>query len=151
MTTCCQTRVYIHLLKLCSPLWYTVSGWYSGLGFVWILFSCRRVRHRSAAAATSSGFSHLDGSDRWLPVTGRAPGSWPHQTRAVRGQRSSTNTNGNVHDACLVVTCWSVCLLIFQRLERQTRNMDQAQYAEFCESRQLSFGKFILEHSYFMN
>ena len=28
-----------------------------------------------------------------------------------------------------------------QRLERQTRAMDQAQYAEFCESRQLSFGE----------
>lgn len=28
-----------------------------------------------------------------------------------------------------------------ERLERQTRNMDQAQYSEFCESRQLSFAK----------
>ncbi|XP_061602137.1 transcription initiation protein SPT3 homolog isoform X2 [Cololabis saira] len=28
-----------------------------------------------------------------------------------------------------------------ERLERQTRNMDQSQYAEFCESRQLSFAK----------
>ncbi|KAM6916441.1 transcription initiation protein SPT3 homolog [Xenentodon cancila] len=28
-----------------------------------------------------------------------------------------------------------------ERLERQTRNMDQTQYAEFCESRQLSFAK----------
>uniref|UniRef100_A0A671VN60 SPT3 homolog, SAGA and STAGA complex component n=1 Tax=Sparus aurata TaxID=8175 RepID=A0A671VN60_SPAAU len=28
-----------------------------------------------------------------------------------------------------------------ERLERQTRAMDQAQYAEFCESRQLSFAK----------
>ncbi|XP_011601370.1 transcription initiation protein SPT3 homolog isoform X1 [Takifugu rubripes] len=28
-----------------------------------------------------------------------------------------------------------------ERSERQTRNMDQAQYAEFCESRQLSFAK----------
>uniref|UniRef100_A0A3Q2VTM6 SPT3 homolog, SAGA and STAGA complex component n=2 Tax=Haplochromini TaxID=319058 RepID=A0A3Q2VTM6_HAPBU len=28
-----------------------------------------------------------------------------------------------------------------ERLERQTRNMDPAQYAEFCESRQLSFAK----------
>lgn len=37
MTTCCQTRVYIHLLILCSPLWYTVSRRYNGLGFVWIL------------------------------------------------------------------------------------------------------------------
>lgn len=31
--------------------------------------------------------------------------------------------------------------LYLQRLERQTRNMDQAQYTEFCESRQLSFGE----------
>lgn len=31
--------------------------------------------------------------------------------------------------------------LYLQRLERLTQNMDQAQYAEFCESRQLSFGK----------
>lgn len=31
-----------------------------------------------------------------------------------------------------------------QRLDRQTRNMDQAQYSEFCESRQLSFGKMFL-------
>ncbi|XP_035760670.1 transcription initiation protein SPT3 homolog, partial [Neolamprologus brichardi] len=30
-----------------------------------------------------------------------------------------------------------------ERLERQTRNMDPAQYAEFCESRQLSFGKIL--------
>ncbi|XP_068183670.1 transcription initiation protein SPT3 homolog [Antennarius striatus] len=28
-----------------------------------------------------------------------------------------------------------------ERLERQTRSMDQAQYSEFCESRQLSFAK----------
>ncbi|XP_033835436.1 transcription initiation protein SPT3 homolog [Periophthalmus magnuspinnatus] len=28
-----------------------------------------------------------------------------------------------------------------ERLERQTRTMDQAQYSEFCESRQLSFAK----------
>ncbi|XP_017283627.1 transcription initiation protein SPT3 homolog isoform X1 [Kryptolebias marmoratus] len=28
-----------------------------------------------------------------------------------------------------------------ERLERQTRNMDPAQYSEFCESRQLSFGE----------
>lgn len=28
-----------------------------------------------------------------------------------------------------------------ERLDRQTRNMDQAQYSEFCESRQLSFAK----------
>ncbi|KAM9364023.1 transcription initiation protein SPT3 homolog [Pholidichthys leucotaenia] len=28
-----------------------------------------------------------------------------------------------------------------ERLERHTRNMDQAQYSEFCESRQLSFAK----------
>lgn len=28
-----------------------------------------------------------------------------------------------------------------ERLERQTRNMDQNQYSEFCESRQLSFAK----------
>lgn len=28
-----------------------------------------------------------------------------------------------------------------ERLERQTRHMDQAQYSEFCESRQLSFAK----------
>ncbi|TMS04167.1 Transcription initiation protein SPT3-like protein, partial [Larimichthys crocea] len=28
-----------------------------------------------------------------------------------------------------------------ERLERQTRAMDQAQYSEFCESRQLSFAK----------
>ncbi|XP_059215045.1 transcription initiation protein SPT3 homolog isoform X2 [Centropristis striata] len=28
-----------------------------------------------------------------------------------------------------------------ERLERQTRNMDQTQYSEFCESRQLSFAK----------
>lgn len=28
-----------------------------------------------------------------------------------------------------------------ERLERQTRNMDPAQYSEFCESRQLSFAK----------
>lgn len=39
--------------------------------------------------------------------------------------------------------------LLFQRSERQTRNMDQAQYAEYCESRQLSFGEFILENSHF--
>ncbi|KAJ0066858.1 hypothetical protein NL108_004823, partial [Boleophthalmus pectinirostris] len=28
-----------------------------------------------------------------------------------------------------------------ERLERQTRNMDQTQYSEFCESRQLTFAK----------
>lgn len=44
--------------------------------FVWQL--CRRGWWRPAAAATGSGFPHLDGSNRWLPVTGRAPGSWPH-------------------------------------------------------------------------
>lgn len=31
-----------------------------------------------------------------------------------------------------------------QRLEKQTRNMDSAQYADFCESRQLSFCKYRL-------
>lgn len=31
-----------------------------------------------------------------------------------------------------------------QRIERQTQNMDQAQYAEFCESRQLSFGEIVI-------
>lgn len=34
-----------------------------------------------------------------------------------------------------------VTSLSLQRLERQTRAMDQAQYSEFCESRQLSFGE----------
>lgn len=34
-----------------------------------------------------------------------------------------------------------VCCLNIQRLERHTRNMDTAQYTEFCESRQLSFGE----------
>lgn len=38
--------------------------------------------------------------------------------------------------------CFYVYLNL-QRLERQTRNMDPAQYAEFCESRQLSFGKIL--------
>ncbi|CAG6016429.1 unnamed protein product, partial [Menidia menidia] len=28
-----------------------------------------------------------------------------------------------------------------ERIERRTQNMDQSQYAEFCESRQLSFAK----------
>ncbi|NWH80102.1 SUPT3 protein, partial [Piaya cayana] len=32
-------------------------------------------------------------------------------------------------------------LLFCQRAERQTRTMDSVQYAEFCESRQLSFSK----------
>lgn len=44
--------------------------------FVWQL--CRWGWWQSAAAATGSGFSHLDGSNRWLPLTGWAPGSWPH-------------------------------------------------------------------------
>lgn len=35
--------------------------------------------------------------------------------------------------------------MYLQRLERQTRAMDQAQYVEFCESRQLSFGKTLIK------
>ncbi|KAF2974898.1 hypothetical protein EK904_014431 [Melospiza melodia maxima] len=42
-------------------------------------------------------------------------------------------------------SCWNkvhhVLLLFCQRAERQTRAMDSVQYAEFCESRQLSFSK----------
>ena len=38
----------------------------------------------------------------------------------------------------LTVCVVSLCL---QRLERQTRLMDQTQYSDFCESRQLSFGE----------
>lgn len=43
-------------------------------------------------------------------------------------------------------SCWNkvhhVLLLFCQRAERQTRMMDSVQYAEFCESRQLSFCKY---------
>lgn len=43
-------------------------------------------------------------------------------------------------------SCWNkvhhVLLLFYQRAERQTRMMDSVQYAEFCESRQLSFCKY---------
>lgn len=54
-----------------------ISGWFI-MGRDWILSSCRRNWCRSTAAAAGSGFSHLDGSNGWLPVTGRAPGRWPH-------------------------------------------------------------------------
>lgn len=39
---------------------------------------------------------------------------------------------------------WMFIHLYLQRLERYTQNMDQAQYAEFCESRQLSFGEIVI-------
>lgn len=39
---------------------------------------------------------------------------------------------------CFLKYLMCVCL---QRLERQTRTMEPAQYSEFCESRQLSFGE----------
>lgn len=38
----------------------------------------------------------------------------------------------------------SFVFLYLQRLERHTQNMDPAQYAEFCESRQLSFGEIVI-------
>lgn len=39
-----------------------------------------------------------------------------------------------------------ICIyIIFQRAERQARVMDSAQYAEFSESRQLSFCKYCVK------
>lgn len=55
----------------------------------------------------------------------------------VRGQLVKCSVNKVVDDEYV---SWTVCLNL-QRLERQTRNMDPAQYSEFCESRHLSFGK----------
>lgn len=43
--------------------------------FVLILISCWG---QSAAAATGPGLPHLDGSNRRLPLPGRAPGRRPH-------------------------------------------------------------------------
>lgn len=49
------------------------------------------------------------------------------------------------HDARFATTWRSFIVpLYLQRLERHTQNMDQAQYAEFCESRQLSFGEIVI-------
>lgn len=49
------------------------------------------------------------------------------------------------HDTCLAATwCSFIVPLYLQRLERHTQNMDQAQYTEFCESRQLSFGEIVI-------
>uniref|UniRef100_A0AAY5KP85 SPT3 homolog, SAGA and STAGA complex component n=1 Tax=Esox lucius TaxID=8010 RepID=A0AAY5KP85_ESOLU len=74
-------------------------------------------------------------SDRWGVAGGnkrqRLAGdflSWVDQT----GEFLSLSDNQEVDD---------IKLERLERLERQTRGMDNAQYIEFCESRQLSFAK----------
>lgn len=44
----------------------------------------------------------------------------------------------------IVVNVFCVSVYV-QRLERQTRAMDPNHYSEFCESRQLSFGKILIK------
>ncbi|NXV41240.1 SUPT3 protein, partial [Uria aalge] len=58
---------------------------------------------------------------------------------------SNLNQRNKIWQILLTNSCWNkvhhVLLLFCQRAERQTRMMDSVQYAEFCESRQLSFSK----------
>lgn len=63
----------------------------------------------------------------------------------IKQERLEVRGHDDQLQHCLAATwCSLSACLYLQRLERQTQNMDQAQYAEFCESRQLSFGEIVI-------